>query len=190
MDTNFSLPEIPSIPDLSGFGTPDSTPFVDGWYEGTIVEQRTSTDRNGNERTFASEDVPSTNGDSRNVKLQVIVKRQSDERTANMRYMVNYRPSDLTAETVAAVVAQQAKVKSEGAQWDDLFRPFVTLQRLHVLQDVAGVRQFQRNGNGGLEIHGLFGKTVYVRLAEDDRDNRYKMIKAVSATPPKKAPIL
>lgn len=192
METNeLNLGDIPELPSFNDFGgDTDSKPFEDGWYEGTIVESRTTLGRDGNERVFASGDEPSLNSDSRNVKLQVIVKRKSDGRELNARYNVNYRNEDLTPETVNAVIAHQTKVTSEGAKWDSLFRPFLVLKRLRDLQEVAGVRSFQRNGNGGLDLHGLYGKKVYTKLVPDDRNPQYKAIKEVRATAPKRAVIL
>lgn len=182
METEMNLADVPSIPDMSGYDVGSgSEPFVNGWYAGTVLGTRTSTDKNGNERVFESGDEPSQNTDSRNIRLQIVVKRKSDGRSLNARYLVNYRPEDLTAETIATVTAHQAKVKA-GEEWGSLFRPFASLRNLSELQKIAGVRQFQRNGNGGLDIHGLFGKNIYVRLADDDRNPQYKQIKEIRST--------
>ena len=185
-----TLQDVPSIPDMSGYDTGSgSEPFVNGWYAGTILGARTATDKAGNERVFESADEPSQNTDSRNIRLQIVVKRKSDGRTINVRHLVNYRPADLTQEAIETVTAHQVKVK-DGAEWGTLFRSFATLRNLSELQKIAGVRQFQRNGNGGLDIHKLFDKPVFVRLKDDDRQPQYKAVAEVRAEAPRKAPVL
>jgi len=176
------------IPDLSGISnTADSEPWADGWYSGTILERREFTDSNGNDRVFESGDQPSQNGDSRNITLQVQIKRQTDGRTLNSSVRVNYRAEDLTRETIQAVAKAQETAKENGNQMGDLFRPFMVLTRLSKLQRIGGVRQLQRNGNGGLDLTPVFGKTAYFRLGDDPRTNgKYKEVKDFSAEAPKR----
>ena len=178
--TDFQLGDIP---DLSDVQDTVSSPFSDGWYEATILAKREFTDQQGNERVFESGDEPAQRS-GRNIRLQMAIKRQSDGKALNTSYLLNYQPEDLTAETVKAVLAHKEKVK-EGEQWGPLFRSFMTLQRLGKLQKIAGIRQFQRNGNGGLDLHTVYGKTAYVKLVDDDRNPKYKMIKDISADRPK-----
>lgn len=182
-DETLSLPEIP---DLSGIQDPQQfTPFSDGWYEGTILAKRELTDRMGNERIFESTDQPSQAGDSRNLRLQVELVRKSDGRKYSTNTQINYRPEDFSAETVAAVTTQIEAVKG-GAEWGPLFRSFMALKQLSTLQKIAGVRQLQRNGNGGLELTPLYGKKAYFRLVPDERNPEYKAIKNFQETAPKK----
>ena len=175
------------IPDFSGITDDSATfePFGDGWYAGTILDKRVFTDKNGNDRIFESGDNPAQSSNSRNIKLQVVVKRQSDGRTMNLSALTNYRPEDLTQETVQAVIAHKEKVK-EGEEWGPLFRSFMTLQRLGTLQRIAGVRQFQRNGNGGLDLTPLYNKTGYFKITPDDRNPQYKMISNYLEVAPKR----
>lgn len=180
--SEFNLPEIP---DLSGIGDEaQSEPFADGWYQGTILEQRSFTDQTGSDRVFASGDEVSQKGDSRNIRLQVAIKRHKDGKELNTSCLINYKPEDLTQETVQAVQAQQEKTKT-GEQWGSLFREFMVLQRLAKLQTIAGVRQLQRNGNGGLDLKPIYGKTAYFKLGPDDRNPQYKAVKDFRATAPK-----
>jgi len=176
------------IPDLSGIGGDyeSAAPFNDGWYKGNIIETRSFTDSNGNDRVFNSTDEPSQKGDSRNIKLQVVLKRTSDGRELNISYLLNYRPEDLTQEAVQAVIAETERTKASGDRRTD-FRPFLTLQRLGQLQKVAGVRQFQRSNGGtsGLDLSPLFGKTAYFKVIPDDRNEKYKQIGDVRVTAPK-----
>ena len=189
--SDFNLSDVPAIPDLSGIGEDAATsePWADGWYEGTIVEKREFTDNNGNDRVFASEDAPSQKS-GRNVRLQVVVKRRSDGRVLNTSTIVNYRPEDLTTETIQAVAKRREESKSNGDNMGDLFRPFITLTRLGKLQKIAGVRQFQRNGGGGMDLSSLYGKTAFFRLGEDSRNPQYREIKDYRVDPPKKATVL
>ena len=180
--------QIPDIPDLSGVYDPAPRTFeafTPGWYEGQILESRTRTDKAGNESTFESDDLPSQSGDSRNIRLQVAVNRKSDKATNHYSLRINYRPEDLSAETVQQITAQMEAVKA-GEQWGTLFRPFMVLNRLSKLQKVAGVRQLQRNGNGGLDLHPTFGKPVYVRLAPQKDKPEYLEIADFQEKAPKK----
>lgn len=163
------------IPDLTAIEEDRPEPFEDGWYEGTILGKREFTDSNGNDRVFESSDTPAQKS-GRNIRLQVELKRQSDGRTLNVSTLVNYNPNDLTADTVQAIAAHREKVKSDGVEWGDLFRPYMTITRLGKLQKIAGVRQFQRTQDGGLDLTPLFGKTAYFKIRPDGRNPQYKEI--------------
>ena len=175
------------IPDLSGIQDNDSEPWADGWYEGVIVGKRSFTDKNGNERVFESADTLAKSGDSRNVQVQIQIKRQ-DGRELNTSARVNYQPGDLTTETIQKVTAQKEKAKDEG--WGPLFRPFMSLLQLGTLQKIAGVRQFQRDTDGGLILTPLFGKTVFAKLEPDDRNPQYKQVAKLRETKPTKVAVL
>ena len=179
------------IPDFSSFDetTNGTAPFDDGWYEGTILGRRSFTDQNGNDRVFESSDAPSAKGDSRNIRLQVEIKRQTDGRTLNVSTLVNYLPEHLTQQTLQAVAKRREEAKESGEQMGDLFRPFMTLTRLAKLQKIAGVRQFQRNGDGGLDLSSLYGKKAYFRLAPDKRNDKYKEIADYNAEAPKRGKV-
>ena len=191
MNTGNGEISLQDIPDLSGIeDTSQRMEWSDGWYKGTILEQHAFTDKNGNDRVFESTDQPSQAGDSRNIKLQIAVKRTSDGRMLNVSNLINYRPEDLTQETVQAVAAQKEKVDA-GEEWGPMFRSFITLTRLAKLQKLAGVRQFQRNGNGGLDLHSLYGKEGYFRLGPDERSGgKYKEVKDMRVDRPTKATVL
>lgn len=181
------------IPDLSGIGEGESTftPFVNGWYQGVILEKREFTDKNGNDRMFPSGDTVSQKGDSRNLALQVVLTRK-DGKTLSSKATLNYRLEDLTQETVQQIAAVMAKAKESGeqAQWGPLFRSYMCLMRLSALQKIAGVRQLQRTSDGGLDITPLFGKTAYFRIKDDSRNAAYKEIDKFQATAPSKVPVL
>lgn len=184
--TEATIGNIGDIPDLGSFSEGDSTgAFQDGWYEATIQEKREFTDKNGSDRVFESADQPSQGGDSRNIRLQVEIKRASDGRALNTNMTINYRPEDLSAETVQAIAAH----KETGEKWGSLFRPFKVLQNLGKLQKIAG-KQLQRNGNGGLDLHGLYGRKFYAKLGPDDRNPQYKAVVDFRDSKPTKAQVL
>ena len=177
-----NLGDIPDLSDIGEESRPD--PFTDGWYEGVILGKREFTDQNGNDRVFESSDAASQRGDSRNVRLQVELKRQSDGRTLNVSTMINYRPEDVSAETIQAVTAHKAKIK-DGEEWGPLFRSYMVLNRLGTLQRIAGVRQLQRTSEGGLDLAALYGKTAYFKIGPDTRNPAYKEVKTFSDQAPK-----
>ena len=170
--------QLSDIPDLSGIqDTQTSEPFLDGWYRGTILARREFTDKSGSERVFESGDEPAMSGNGRNIRLQTEIVRQ-DGRTLNTSVLVNYQTSDLSQETVQAGAARTG---NRDTQWGDLFRPFMVLRRLGALQRIAGVRQLQRNGNGGLDLTPLFGKTAYFKMGPDRKSPElYKEVKDFS----------
>lgn len=182
---------LEDIPDLSGFDqAPSQEPFSNGWYKGRVLAKRTFTDKNGNDREFASTDAPSQKGDSRNIRLQVEITRKSDGRTLNTSVMVNYNPDDLSQSTVQKIAAQAELNKTQGEDWGTLFRPYMSLLRLSALQKIAGVRQLQRTQDGGLDISPLYGKTAWFRLKDDDRNPQYKAVDKFQENEPKRVPTL
>jgi hypothetical protein len=186
--SDFNLGDIPDLSGIDGFQRTE--PLADGWYQGTILEKREFTDSNGNDRVFESSDTPAQRS-GRNIRLQLELKRRSDNKTFNLSTLINYKPEDLTAETVAAVAQRVQENKSDGVEWGELFRPFMTLTRLGKLQKIAGVRQLQRNGDGGLDLTPLFGKTAYFRVKPDARsEGKYKEVADFQDYEPKRVPVL
>lgn len=189
MDESINLLDIPDLSDI-GDTRPQSDPFADGWYQGVILEKREFTDKNGNDRVFESSDSPAQSGNGRNIRLQIELTRRSDGKTLNVSNLINYRPSDLTAETVQAIAQRREENKTSGAEWGDLFRPFMTLTRLGKLQKIAGVRQLQRTSDGGLDLTPLYGKVAFFKLRPDNRNPQYKEVSDFQETEPKRVPVL
>ena len=179
-----NLGDVPAIPDLSGIVGDAQDPFADGWYAGTILERRAFTDTNGNDRVFPTEDAPAAKS-GRNIRLQVVLKRQADGRVLNTSTLINYQPEDLTQESVQAVIAETERIRGTSEKRTN-FRGFMTLLRMGTLQRIAGIRQFQRNGHGGLDLAPLYDKTAYFKIGEDDRNPQYKAVKDFSEKIPKK----
>lgn len=185
--SDINLSDIPDLSSLTGSG---SEPLQDGWYQGTFLEKREFTDSNGNDRVFESNDAPAQRS-GRNIRLQVELTRRSDGKKFNLSTLINYNPTDLTSETVTAVAQRAAENKSGGAEWGDLFRPFMTLQRLGKLQKIAGVRQLQRSSDGGLDITPLFGKTAFFKVRPDARsEGKYKEVADFQENEPRKVAVL
>ena len=186
--TDFNLGDIPDL-SVIDTGYKESDPIQDGWYKGTILEKREFTDKNGNDRVFESSDTPA-NRSGRNIRLQVQLTRKSDGKTFHIGTLVNYKPEYLTPETVAKI-AERAKENSEsGAEWGDLFAPFMTLTKLNKLQQIAGVRSFKRTEDGALDITPLFNKTGYFRVTPDKQKPAYKAIDLMQVNEPKRVPVL
>ena len=180
-----TIADLGDIPDLSGVVDTTAEPLSDGWYAGTILEQRAFTDQSGSDRVFTTEDTPAQSSDSRNIRLQLELKRQSDGRVINNSMLVNYRPDDLTQETVQRVMAETEKIKGTSEKRVD-FRAFMSLRRIGTLQRIAGVRQLQRNGNGGLDLAPLYNKKAYFKLGEDSRNPQFKEVKDFQDKAPKR----
>src|SRR5580765_1968050 len=109
---------------FSGFEREERKPWDDGWYSGVIVaEYETS----GNFATVhKTQDVPSTTGDSRNLKLCVTVVNGNDTKSLNTT--VNYRPEALEAERMEDLrVRKAAKEQFKGAD----FRDSMSLSKFH-----------------------------------------------------------
>lgn len=181
--TAVSTQSLPDLPDLSGMTEDRPEPWADGWYTAT-VEQSHAVTREGMEVTYATKDVPSRDGQSRNLQIRLVVTRKSDGRTMHTKTLINYRQSDFSAETLSAVQTRKAEVKV-GGEWGPMFRPFQALTSIGSLQRIAAIRQFQRTADGGFDLTPLFGKSVFVRM-KDDEAGRYKDITAISDTAPKK----
>jgi len=188
---------LPDIPDLSGM-LPDEKvgPWENGWYgPATFVASHTFT-KDSIDTVFNSGDTVSRGGDSRNIAIRTNIKRKADGKVLQACVRVNYRMSDFTQESIAAVIAHKEAQKAAKAagtvppEWGKLFRTFSALQQIGTLQRIAGMRQFQRTPEGGLDISPLFGKTCYARLAPDDTKPQYKQVAEFSDTPPKRSPIL
>ncbi len=149
------------IPDLSDVPDDRPEPWADGWYKATIHETRSFTDKNGNERVFESNDTPSQKT-GRNIRLQCEVTRQTGK-PMFQSLLVNYRPDDFTRKDELTAGTADMRLR-------------LTLTRIARLQQVAGVRQLQRSGDGGINLTPLFNKTLYVKLGQQEGTD-YKEIK-------------
>lgn len=186
MTEEMNLTDIPDLSSLTS-NSDSGNSWSDGWYEASILESRSFTDRNGNDRVFESSDAVSQKGDSRNIRLQVEVRR-ADGAKLYVGALTNYRPEDLQADTVQSVIADNAKDRAD--QDPSLTRARLTLARLSTFQKIGGVRNFARTGEGGLDLSSLWGKTCWVKLGPDDRNAAFKAITQFRHDKPTKARVL
>jgi hypothetical protein len=122
-----------------------------GWYAGAIVPEYETTG------TFAkvikTEDVVSTNGDSRNLKLAVVLV--NGNKTDNKSVTYNYRTEALSDDRKNYL----REAKKSGAQLGGSdFRDFMSLSRLNDLEK-AGLT-LEINGHGGFDTSKLVGTTA------------------------------
>ena len=183
--TDFNLGDIP---DLSGIEDQRPQPLEDGWYQGTFLAKREFTDNNGNERVFESSDTPAQRN-GRNIRLQVELTRKSDGRKFYVSNLINYLEHDLTPKTSAEISKRKEENKESDEEDEEEEEEEVTLTRLGKLQKIAGVRQLQRNGDGGLDLTPVYGKTAYFKIRPDSRNAQYKEIADFQENEPKRVPV-
>ena len=166
--------------DLDGIdGGGEAGGFEDGWYQGFFLHTRNFTSKNGVAQTFTSRDVPSKDGASRNIQLEVEITRKSDGRILNTTLQRNYRYEDLDTSTIQAVKDGKANTRTR-----------LALQDLAQLQKIAACGPLLPDGQGGIELGPLYGKEAYFRLGPDDRNSAFKKIKACQLDPPKRSVVL
>ena len=165
--------------DLEGIdGGGEASGFADGWYEGFFLATRSFTSKDGTARQFLSGDTPSKDGASRNIRLEVEVTRKTDGRTMNLTMLLNYRYEDLDTSTIQAVKDGKADTRTK-----------LSLQRLSQLQTIAACGPLIPDGQGGIELGALYGKTAFFRLGPDNRNSAFKQIKACQLEAPKRAAV-
>jgi hypothetical protein len=182
---------LPEVPDLTGMTEDRPEPWQIGWYSARILSTRTVTSREtGAAMIFNTDDTLSNRQDSRNIRLQLEVRRKSDGQMMHTNHLINYRNENLTAEMVAAVLARKAEIKAaaklgQKVEWGELFGAFMTQLRIGTLQRLAG-GNLGRGTDGGFLLSPLIGRSLFVRLVDDDA-KRYKEVKEISDTAPKNA---
>lgn len=178
-----------AVPSFRQFRQPEIAPWTEGWYKATTLPFYEFENREGNITRFETiDEIAQKTG--RNIRVVAAVTRQSDNLTRNVRSKnINYRPTDFTTERMALI--ETARQRNEGRQkWDDkdAHRTLIAFGTLGELEDFAGVPQFTKNGNGGLELSPLSNKTGYVRLAfgdENDQGRKYLEITRFATELPK-----
>ena len=154
---------------FAGFEQEERKRWDDGWYSGVIVaEYETS----GNfAKINKTEDVLSSAGDSRNLKLCVTVVNGNDTKSLNTT--INYRPESLDAERMEDLrVRKAAKEQFKGAD----FRDSMSLSKFHELER-AGI-PIEDNGHGGFDTEKMLGVAAdfylgtRVKKSKDSKDDR------------------
>lgn len=154
---------------FAGFEQEERRRWEDGWYSGVIVaEYETS----GNFATVhKTQDVPSSAGDSRNLKLCITVVNGND--TKNLNTTINYRPEALDPERMDDLRKRKAAKEQLGGSD---FRDAMSLSKFHELER-AGI-PIEDNGHGGMDVDKMIGVAAdfylgsRVRKTKDGKDDR------------------
>lgn len=163
---------------FAGFEEEVRIPWEDGWYSGVIIPEYESSGSFA--RVHKTEDVVTTAGDSRNLKLCVTLVNKNE--TKNMNITVNYRPEALDPERMETLRSNKtAKVRGAGVD----FRDTMSLTRLHELEK-AGIT-IEDNGHGGFDVEKMLGTTADFYMSTRYRAEGSKDDRAVTADEKKKA---
>jgi hypothetical protein len=158
---------MPSLSDMAHEPTTGAWP--DGWYPATILEGYAT--NSGHE--FVTEDNPSKDGASRNLRICVAAKNKAGE-ARNYFTGLNYRKSDLTSQTMAAVKKALAVAKEQGwkaggwpSEWKDLQRSVIAIQNLAQFERALGFK-LSKTGEGVIKVAPFFGQQIDIRLRLND----------------------
>jgi len=158
--------EMPSLADMAH--EPSSGAWPDGWYAGQILEGYAT----NSGREFMTEDTLSQKGDSRNLVICLRLANKGKE-ARNYFYRLNYKPGDLTAETLAKVKKVRelaAREKWRGA-WPDQVKPVqasaLSLERLACFERALGFR-LKRTAAGTIDTRPFVNQQLDVRLKLDE----------------------
>jgi hypothetical protein len=155
--------DMPSLAEMAH--EPSSGAWPDGWYAATVLEGYAT--NSGHE--FVTEDNPSKDGNSRNLRICIKAKNKSGEER-NYFTSLNYRKGDLTAQTMGAVksalqTAKEQKWKNSEwpAEWKDIHRSVIAIQGLAQLQRALGFK-LGKTGEGIIKVAPFFGQKLDARL--------------------------
>lgn len=184
-------PSVSLTDDLSTEALPSLADFADevggalprGWYPAEVIEGYAT--RKGNQ--FVTEDIPSKDGSSRNLRLAITVTPPKGN-ARNLFYSTNYRLSDFSTERLAYI--KQLREEMKGVkQWPDrdAQRTSLAIASLGQLEKAFGT-PFKRTPTG-LMVTPLVGKKVDVRLnINEDQYNditAFAPLGTITATPRK-----
>lgn len=170
VDIGGNVPE--EMPSLSEFAQEPGGAWPKGWYAGKIVEGYAT----GSGKTWVTEDTQSNSGDSRNMRICVTLNGKLG--TRNTFVSLNYRPSDFSAEQMAAVKAAREEFKDVRGAWTghtDVQRASLALAKLGQLENALGFR-LKLHPSGHILVGTLVGQDMDFRLTEDDKG--YNVINA------------
>jgi hypothetical protein len=160
--------ESEALPDLTELADEPGGAWKPGWYAATIIEGYATPKG----KQFATEDVVSQKGDSRNLRLCVSVHNGADSR--NVQEVFNYRPSDLTPERLAYIKEARAENKGVQGRWTDTDaqRSSLAIGKLGQITKAVGFG-FKRAGSTIITAP-LVSQNIDVRVAIDE--NGYNVI--------------
>jgi hypothetical protein len=159
--------EMPSLADMAH--EPSTGAWPDGWYAATILEGYAT--NSGHE--FITEDSPSKDGSSRNMRICIRAKNKAGEER-NYFTSLNYRKGDLTKVTMEAVkkALQTAKEqkwanKDWPAEWKDIHRTIIAIQGLAQFERALGFK-LSKTEEGTIKVAPFFNQKLDARLRLND----------------------
>jgi hypothetical protein len=162
------------VPTLADFAEETGGAWPKGWYSAEIIEGYST--RKGT--VFTTEDNPSKDGNSRNLRLCFKVHKGTDERTIQESF--NYRVTDLTPERLKHIKELREEFKGVKGRWPDADgqRSSLAVAKLGMLERALGFT-LKRATNGQL-VPGVFiGQKLDVYLGVDD--NGYNEVRQAAA---------
>lgn len=150
------------VPDITGFAEEPGGAWK-GWFKAEIVAGYTT----GKGKVFTTEDVPSKDGMSRNLRLCLAIRNGNQTRSNFTSF--NYRVSDFDKDRMAAV--EQARKAFAGVNsWPDkdLQRTSLALAKLGQAVKAAGIK-LRRREDGVLIADAFVGGKADVYLAINEK---------------------
>lgn len=155
--------EMPSLAEFAH--EPSSGAWPDGWYAALVLEGYAT--NSGHE--FITEDSPSKDGSSQNVRICLKLKNKAGEER-NYFCSFNYRKSDLTSQTFGAIkkalqTAKEMKWKNSEwpSEWKDIHRSVIAIQGLSQLER-ALKQKLAKTEAGTIKVGNFFGQKLDCRL--------------------------
>jgi hypothetical protein len=151
-----------SVPSLEDFAEEAGGAWPAGWYGAKVIEGY-STPKG---KVFTTADAPSSNGDSRNLRLCFSVKGPGGERT--MQETFNYRPSDFTPERLAFIKEAREENKNVKGRWAnvDAQRSSLAVAKIGAIEKALGTTI--RTSAGTIAADKATNSSVDVRLSTNE----------------------
>lgn len=176
--TQENLIDLNEMNDLNAEVLPDLTDFADepggawpkGWYQAEIIEGYAT----AKGKQFMTEDNPSKDGTSRNMRLCFRVSKGTDAR--QLQESFNYRQTDFTPDRLAFIKEAREEFKGVKGAWADrdAQRSSLAIAKLGQLQKAMGVK-VPLTANGTINPASLVSIKLDVYLTIDE--NGYNEVK-------------
>lgn len=153
------------LPSLSEFAEEAGGAWPVGWYKAMVIDGYAT--RKGT--VFTTEDTPSRDGQSRNMRLCLNVTGAAG--TRNTFDTFNYRISDFTPARLEQIKELRQQFKGTRGAWPgqaDAQRTSLAIANLGQLEKALGFR-FKRHPEGYLVPGTFVGQKLDIRLGVDDK---------------------
>lgn len=177
--TQENLIDLNEMNDLNAEVMPDLTDFADepggawpkGWYTAEVIEGYAT----AKGKQFITEDNPSKDGTSRNMRLCFRVTKGSD--TRQLQESFNYRPTDFTAERLQFIKEAREEFKGVKGAWADrdAQRSSLAIAKLGQLQKALGGIKLPLTAAHTINPASIVGSKLDVYLTIDE--NGYNEVK-------------